>query len=299
MREIQAMLAGQEFGSVEEIDTRLAELTREGRLHEIANAWNQNDPKWRAQELAYDALESDDPIEALRMVNQALKLDPDCTQAQQAMVSLMPMDLDSRVRLMREVVEKAERNMGESFIRETTGHFWMTMSTRPYMRAKRGLAEVLARAGQLQEAIAIFERMLELDPEDHLGARFALLGLYLATHQPQRADSLIARYPDEENILGIVAWARVLERWLSERPDHAEALAALAKARKVNPFVERYLSGATAMPEESPPFYRPGEESEARMCAQELATACERNLEFRKWLRASYRKEPWTSGSST
>ena len=32
---------------------------------EMANAWKQEDPKWRAQELAYDALETDDLEEAL------------------------------------------------------------------------------------------------------------------------------------------------------------------------------------------------------------------------------------------
>lgn len=286
MREMQSMLAGQEFASEADLNHRLAELTSGGRLQKMAGAWNQDDPKWQAQELAYDALETQDPIEALRLVTEALKLDPDCTEAQHAMVSIAPMDLDSRIRLLREVVDKAERNMGEDFIRDTTGHFWVTMSTRPYMRAKRSLAEVLAQAGQLEEAIAIFERMLELDPGDHLGARFSLLGLYLAMHQPARADSLLARYPDEERILGTVAWARVLERWLSLGPDDAETQAALERARKVNRFVERYLSGAKAIPEESPPYYSPGNEDEARMCAQQLATACDRNPEFRPWLRA-------------
>jgi tetratricopeptide (TPR) repeat protein len=200
-------------------------------------------------------------------------LDPDCTEAQHLMVSLAPMDLDSRIRLMRETVDKAERNMGESFIRENTGHFWRTLSTRPYMRAKRELAELLSAAGRLTDAIAVFEQMLELNPDDNLGTRFPLLGLYLATDQPERVNSLIARFPDEERILGSVAWARVLERWLSGGPDNAEAEAALEKARKVNPFAERYVSGARPMPEESPQYYRPSEESDAQMCALELAPA--------------------------
>jgi tetratricopeptide (TPR) repeat protein len=285
MREVQALLEGQEFGSHEDLDAKLAELTRGGQVRKMANAWKRDDPKWRAQELAYDALEADDPVEALRMVHEALKLDPDCTEAAHLMVSLVPMDLDSRIRLMRETVDKAERNLGESLIPETTGHFWSTLSTRPYMRAKRALAELLAEAGRLTDAIAVFEQLLELNPDDNLGTRFALLGLYLATNQPQRANSLIARFPDEERILGSVAWARVLERWLSGGPDDAEAQAALKKARQVNPFAERYISGAEPMPEEAPQYYQPGKESDAQMCALELAPAWERNPEFRKWLR--------------
>jgi hypothetical protein len=39
------------------------------------------------------------------------------------------------------------------------------------------------------------------------------------------------------------------------------------------------------MPEESPQYYRPGEESDAQMCALELAPAWELHPEFREWLR--------------
>jgi tetratricopeptide (TPR) repeat protein len=287
MREVQALLEGQEFGSDDDLNARLAELTRGGRLAEMANAWKRDDPKWRAQEMAYDALEASDPMEALRLVHGALKLDPDCTEAQHLMVSMVPMDMDSRIRLMRETVDKAERNMGESFIRENTGHFWSTLSTRPYMRAKRELGELLAAAGRLADALAIFEQMLELNPGDNQGARYPLLGLYLATNQPERASNLIARFPEEERRMGSFAWARVLERWLSGRLDEAEA--ALERSRKVNPFAERYISGAQPLPEEAPQYYRPGEESEAQICALELAPAWERYPGFREWLRGQSR----------
>ena len=283
MREVQALLEGQEFASVDDVNARLAELTRGGRLAELANAWKQDDPKWRAQELAYDAMEANSLVEALRLVNAALKLDPDCTEAQRLMVSLVPMDLDSHIRLMRETVDKAERHMGESFIQQNTGHFWSTVATRPYMRAKRELGELLAAAGRLADAIAVFEQVLELNPHDNQGTRYPLLGLYLATNQPERANSLIARFPDEERIMGSFAWARVLERWLSGHLDEAEA--ALERARKVNPFAERYISGAQPLPEEAPQYYRPGEESEAQVCALELAIAWEQNPAFREWLR--------------
>jgi len=137
LREVQALLEGQEFESFDSLNARLAELTRGGRLSEMANAWRQDDPKWRAQELAYDALETDDIEEALRLVHEALKLDPDCTDAQRLMVSLLPMQLDNRLQLMREVVANAERNLGESFFEAHMGRFWGTVSTRPYMRAKQ------------------------------------------------------------------------------------------------------------------------------------------------------------------
>jgi len=99
----------------------------------------------------------------------------------------------------------------------------------------------------------------------------------------------MARFPDEERMMGSFAWARVLERWLSGSPDDAEARAALERARKINPYAERYISGAQSLPREAPQYYRPGEESEAQMCALELAPAWERHPEFRKWLRGQSR----------
>ena len=284
LREIQALIEGQKFESIDEANARLAELTRGGRLSERASAWKGDDPKWRAQNLAYDALETDDLVEALRLTSEALKLDPDCTDAQRLMVSLAAATLENRLHLMREVVQKAERNLGDDFFDEHAGHFWGNVFTRPYMRAKQHLGELLAETGQQAEAIAVFERMLELNPHDNQGMRFPLLGLYLAANRPGDANRLMSNYPDEERILGSVAWARVLEQWLSGNLDGAEA--ALARARKVNPFAERYLSGARALPDDAPAYYRPGEESEAQVCARELAPAMESHADFRLWLRA-------------
>jgi hypothetical protein len=101
--------------------------------------------------------------------------------------------------------------------------------------------------------------------------RYPLLGLYLATKQPAAANALISGFPDEEKFMGSFAWARVLERWLSG--EFAEVETALVSARKVNRFAEPYITGVRILPGEAPLYYRPGEESEAQVCAKELAIA--------------------------
>ncbi len=284
LRQMEAMLEGHKFTSIDDVNAHLAKLTAGGRLSEMADAWKRDDPKWRAQELAYDALETDSFEEALRLVHDALKLDPDCTDALRLMASLAPMPLDNRILLMRDVVERAERNMGERFIEERTGSFWSTVSTRPYMRAKQHLGELLAEAGNLEGATAVFEQMLDLNPTDNQGMRYLLLGLYLATGQPEKASGLMSRSPGEEKFLGSFAWARVLERWLSGDPDGAKA--ALARARKVNPFAEAYIAGTRELPRHTPEYFRPGDESEAQTCAKELEAAWRSHPGFREWLRA-------------
>jgi tetratricopeptide (TPR) repeat protein len=281
LREVEALLESEDFQSVDKINARLAELTSGGQISGLAAAWKGDDPTWRAQELAYQALEADDIVEALRLAREATELDPDCTDAQRLMVSLLPMELDNRIQLMHEVVDRAERNLSDE---ENAGHFWGRVSTRPYMRAKQHLGELLAEAGRNEEAMAVFERMLDLNPTDNQGMRYPLLALYLATNQPTRATALLSRYPDEEGVLASFAWARVLERWLSGQLTEAEA--ALARARKVNPFVERYISGARQLPSKPPAYFRPGDESEAQVSAKELAVAWKSHPAFSEWLRA-------------
>ena len=151
------------------------------------------------------------------------------------------------------------------------------------MRAKQQLGESLAEAGKLEEAAEVFERMLELNPNDNQGMRYPLLGLYLAAGQKEAAAHVMSRFPDEERIFGSFAWARVLERWLAG--PLAEAKAALARARKVNPFVEGYILGAREPQRETPEFYRPGDDSEAQVCAKEFALAWKAHPAFREWLR--------------
>ena len=163
------------------------------------------------------------------------------------------------------------------------GHFWGTVSTRPYMRALQHLGEMFVETGRLVQAVSVFGRLLELNPTDNQGMRYPLLGLHLAAQDHARADQLMSRFPGEEKFMGSFAWARVLARWLSG--DLGEATAALTRARKVNPFAEKYVSGLRAIPKGTPDYFKPGDETEAQVCARELSMAWEHNPAFREWLR--------------
>ncbi|HXM40978.1 MAG TPA: hypothetical protein VN924_06985 [Bryobacteraceae bacterium] len=46
MREVHALTEGQAFGSEDDLNAKLAELARGGKLHEMAGAWKRDDPKW-------------------------------------------------------------------------------------------------------------------------------------------------------------------------------------------------------------------------------------------------------------
>jgi hypothetical protein len=72
--------------------------------------------------------------------------------------------------------------------------------------------------------------------------RYPLLGPHLAAQEAAKADRLMSRRPGEEKFMGTFAWVRALERWLAGDLDGATA--ALERARKGNPFAEKYVSGS-------------------------------------------------------
>jgi hypothetical protein len=113
--------------------------------------------------------------------------------------------------------------------------------------------------------------------------RYVLLGLYLAANRLADVTRILSAYPDEERRSASFGWARVMEQWLSGNLEGA--VAALARARKVNPFAEPYISGARATPAQAPEYYRPDDESGAQVCARELAPALASHPDFRRWLR--------------
>jgi tetratricopeptide (TPR) repeat protein len=74
------------------------------------------------------------------------------------------------------------------------------------MRPMQDLGELLTEADRLDESIAVYERMLGLNPGDNQGIRYALLGLYLAAWRGEQAAELMRRYPGEEDHAATFAW---------------------------------------------------------------------------------------------
>ncbi len=242
-------------------------------------------PRQRAQELVWQAMEymGGDEDRAAPLCHQALELHPDCVDALHMLA-----DIESRwerdfVIGVKMAIEAGRRELGEEFFRENKGHFWGLIETRPFMRAMGALAEVKAsNEYHLDEAIAVHEEMLDLNPNDNQGIRYGLLGCYLAKKRYYDAQQLLDRYPDECSAFFL--WGRVL--LLFGREGETEASHALRDARKENPHVERYFFPRKRRPNVRQGGYCPGEETEAIACAQILHVAWKAHSPARKWLQS-------------
>lgn len=240
-----------------------------------------NDPAEMAQELAYQAYECNDAGQAEALVDKAVALDPGCVDALTVQAFLTSENAGALVASLEHILTVAETRLGEEFFAEYMGDFWPMVEARPYMRTVKQLAEVLWSVGRRFDAVAHYENLIDLDPEDHMGNAALLLGYYLSMGEVQRSWDLIEEFDDQENT--VCAWAWVLLFLLTG--DEEAAVDGLQHAMELNPYVASLLVGMTEEPtEEVLAYFTIGSEEEARYTLQILGEAWEREGEAQWWL---------------
>jgi tetratricopeptide (TPR) repeat protein len=130
----------------------------------------------------------------LDLARRALAISPDCADAHVLLAEATEDPHEAR-RLYEQGVQAGERALGPEMFERDAGHFWGILETRPYMRARQGLAEVLWHLGERQAAIAHLQDMLRLNPKDNQGLRYTLANWLLAVGDDAALGRLLAQYP--------------------------------------------------------------------------------------------------------
>ncbi len=226
------------------------------------------DPLVDAQDLIYEAWESP-PRRAAALAKQALEISEDCADAY-CILAGGAKSLSKATQLYQQGVAAGERAIGPQAFKEDVGHFWGLLETRPYMRARAGLAAALWTAGDEAEAVAHYQDMLRLNPGDNQGIRYVLLGCLLQMGAWDDAERLHAAYHDD----GMATWvySRVLLDFQS-KGDSPAARKALSRATATNPHVPAYLLGEAELPATLPACFGLGDESEAILYVAEHQAA--------------------------
>jgi len=213
----------------------------------------------RAQECMYRAFAEADPRRREGLAREALALCADCADAYVLLAEQTPRRKEA-LALYEQGVAAGERALGEQTFRDEAGRFWGLLHTRPYMRARLGLAHSLWTAGRREEAVGHARELLRLNPGDNQGIRYTLAGWLLALDRDDELAGLLEQYPDEAT----AAWAydRALLAF-RRHGDTPEARRLLQEALQSNQHVPAYLLGQKFPPAEHPPFYTRGDDSEA------------------------------------
>src|SRR5581483_4513429 len=226
---------------------------------------------FEAQQLFYDAMAATTAKEQEKLIHKVLNLDPTNVDALLYAAQNSGLSGELHIEVLRKIVALGEKNLGPKAFKEFAGAFWGFIETRPYMRAREILAEQLRAAGRIDEAIAEWEAMLKLNPNDNQGVRYNLLPCYLMLKRLDKAGQLFAKYDGEYLYSAVFSWGRVLERLLLE--DFPGAKKALTVSRKQNQHMEAYLKGNRKPPKRSPEVYAPGSKEEAVCFAEPLSEA--------------------------
>ena len=280
-QDLGRLLAEREFGSIEEANAFLENMLREGG-GQFPSAPAPTTPLERAQDLIYEAFETESPRKRVQLAKKALKVSPDCADAYVLLAEEDAGSLEEARELYQKGVEAGERALGRETFEEEAGHFWGILETRPYMRARQGLAVCLWELGEREEAIEHYREMLYLNPGDNQGIRYELAGYLLDEEMDEELGELLERY--EEDASAFWVYTRALWRFRKEG-DTEEATAALKEALETNPYVPLYLLGHKSLPGALPELIGFGDESEAVAYFARALTGWLRTPQALEWLR--------------
>ncbi len=276
--EIGRFFASQEFSSLEDANAAIAERFGGRPMDEIEST--ASTPLERAQDLASQAYDWTGR-KRVQLARQALAISPDCAEAYVLLAELAHKP-ELALGFYEQAVAAGRRALGESF-EGLVGEFWGHLETRPYMRARFELAEMLEHVGRVGEAIAHYQELLRLNPTDNQGVRDVLIPRLILEGRDTEAADVVARYPDDIGAALRYSAALLAFRASGDSPDSRDVL---ARAMATNRFVPERLLEPDDEKASWIEHYAPGSDDEAVVCASEIAAAWRATAGALDWLRA-------------
>lgn len=234
-----------------------------------------------AQEFMYDAWEAPTKRQRLALARKALKRSPLCADAYVLLAEETAGSAADAIDLYRRGVEAGELAVGAETFEQDVGHFWGVLDTRPYMRARAGLAQALWLSGEREDAIAHYRDLLRLNPNDNQGIRYLLAASWQEMERYDELDTLLEEYEGD----GTAAWTytQALAAF-RDSGDSGRSRRVLAMARKSNRRVPALLLRRAKLPRPSDDYITLGGKDEAIEYVREFGAGWERTPGAVAWL---------------
>lgn len=257
LADIGRLLEEQGFESIDDANAFLQQLMASGQPFPAAAP---ETPLEEAQTVMYEAWDARTSKQRIRLARKALSISKECADAYVLLAEESARSVEEAKELYEAGVEAGERALGAEAFAEYEGHFWGVMETRPYMRAREGLAACLWRLDQRAEAITHYQEMLRLNPGDNQGIRYMLLTCLVEEGRDEEAEQLLNDYDDDVAAMWLYTRALLVFR---QEGASRKATARLREAVEFNPHVPNYLLGRRRLPRQLPPYMGLGDETEA------------------------------------
>lgn len=257
-------------------------------------AMEAQDALYRAQEHFYTIFDAKTANQRIAIAEKAISISPLCADAFVLLAQHAKRGSQESFDLWRRGVEAGKQALGDEF-EEFRGEFWGFMETRPYMRARFGLAWAHWDRDEREEAISHLLDMLELNPNDNQGVRYILTAWLVEVGKDDELGALLNRY--DEDGMAAWCWTKALASFRRDG-DSAAGRRLLLDALLSNKHVRDYLSGDLALPETLPPFISPGEKDEAVHYVKDFGKAWQATPGALDWVRDNLPKGKPESGKA-
>ncbi|MBU3955798.1 SEC-C domain-containing protein [bacterium] len=263
--DLKRAMEGREFESKQDVDKFLKNVINNG-LSPKTKSLKALD---KAQDLVYDAWEEDEPEFRIKLAEKALKICPDCADAYNLLAEETACSIEEEKALYEKAVKAGERALGKKIFKNNIGSFWGFIETRPYMRARAGLARCLWELGEHEQAIKHYREMLILNPGDNQGIRYVLVSCLGTLGRFEELEELLcgSEYDGDWSPHWLYTKALLIFR-KEGRSEKAEEK--LSEALKQNCFVPDYLTGKKVISSTLPDRVTVGGDDEAMCYASDL-----------------------------
>lgn len=214
--------------------------------------------KEQAQDLIFEAIELPNE-KGYQLALKALKMDPDCIEAYEYLGSLEPIP-ETEILFYKNGIEIGRRIFANSHFKDGVGNFWMINETRPFMRCMQAYADCLAEMDKYHDSVAVFEEMIQLNPNDNQGVRDQLLIYLIRINEFNKFRKYDKMYKDD--LGACMSFNRALFAFKREGSS-PNSIRLLQKAIKSNKHVVPKLI-AKSITVEMPEVYGIGDDNEAK-----------------------------------
>lgn len=267
LKQLEKFIKDKKIDSDEEYEAAVQEFMK---LHNLGTPIVEETLETRSDYLFEQALEADNEKDALKLVHEALRENPNNCDAKIFLAEIAANNgevlEEDIIRIIKE--EQARLVKEDIYKEENFGYFYDIVETRSYIRAKVSLIEIYLSKGRYQLARHEMEEVLKLNDHDNMGVRYRLLSIYCFLEKKDKINALLDKYPEGS----LLTWLP-LSVYYYKTKNYFLLDETLNKMYEYNKNILKVIHGAAEansfdMLENSFGAYQPGDMNEAMMVVE-------------------------------
>jgi tetratricopeptide (TPR) repeat protein len=276
---IETYLSGpdlRKYDTIEEMNEMMEKM--KGKTPEQLQKENPPDDASQAWLISLKAYRLPEEV-SRRILEQALKLDPDCLEAHLCRIGWME-DAEKRIDALEDLLDHGDRVLGVNNPDFDPEMWWGDFHTRPHMRAMNLLGVDLLESGYIDEGLEILMQILQMNHTDNMGVRYTLIEAATLHRKPDIFYKMLELYPDEMGLSFYYCKALVA---YFKYGNKAKSKKIAVKAFERNPFPILLIAGAEEFPEETG-YFKIGSKEEAAEIVPFLSHIADKHKKAIDWL---------------